>query len=310
MQRRGKLFISLVLALTLLSACKKVKSDPELEKLIKAIPDNCDYDIKYAMVKYGTCKNKETDKVSDWIKANGMMKTLSTCAVLFNSEDSKTASLAAHVLYRNVKDNLQGIADAPQSLDTKIVELLMEGLKKNQTYFAFYGSQAIAKLVTIKGIENKFYEIIEAHPESVVKKEGYRYIMQFGRLKTFPKIKELAGKDKDLKLVALSAPRNMYKYTQEEETQVCDWVQGFLQDSDEYVSAEAAKTLATRCKGKYIDEFLKEAEKRASEGKLKAPFSWALTSFTFSCKSFLGSPPTGTEEQCKKKEELKAKITK
>jgi hypothetical protein len=55
---------------------------------------------------------------------------------------------------------------------------------------------------------------------------------------------------------------------------------------------------------------LDEAEKRAKGGNLKSPFSSALTNFTFSCESYFGNPPTGTPEQCKRKEKLITQIAK
>jgi len=50
---------------------------------------------------------------------------------------------------------------------------------------------------------------------------------------------------------------------------------------------------------------LTKAEALHAEGKLEAsPFKEALTNFTFSCKEYMGNPPSGTPEQCARRAAL------
>ena len=66
-----------------------------------------------------------------------------------------------------------------------------------------------------------------------------------------------------------------------------------------------ARVLVLRCLGTYIDDVLTKAETLKTEGKLADhAMREALTNFTFSCQEYLGSKPTGTPQQCARKEAI------
>lgn len=294
-------------------ACSSVKTDKELSKALEAITTGCEVELRYGWAK--KCKNQELKTFKDLIKKNletdeGSILALGTLAVSLNSEDAKIRAIAADRLYDNFRD-FSKFGKNPKLLPPAVADKLISGIAKTQSYVAFYAARSTAHAAVLTGKQAALFKVLDNHPEKAVTSEVYRSIMQYGRLKAFDLVKEgVKSTDQNIARAAAYAPRSMYKYTDDEKKEICEWAKGVMGNSDDYVSSSAAAILAGKCYGEYIDVVLDEAQKRADAGTLKRPFSSVLTNFTFSCKDSFAGKKKGTDEQCKRKEELKAKITK
>ncbi|MCB1172214.1 MAG: hypothetical protein KDK39_01555 [Leptospiraceae bacterium] len=292
----------------IIAACSSVKTDPDIMKAIEATVQNCKIEERYGWAK--DCKNNEKETLKKLIEDKGQAASLGSLATALGSEDLKTRAVAADRLYDNYR-SISELEKNPQAIDGAAVDLLIANLGKFSEYASFYAARSTTWLAMMTGKESALYAMLDKHPNEAAKTEAYRNLMRYGRMTAFPKIKELAGSSDDkIALAAVTAPRDMYKYNEQERSEICDWAAPMMSNSNENIAARAAQILALRCKGEYIDKVLDEAEKRAGADGLKQPFASVLTNFTFSCEGFLGSKPTGSAEQCKRKEELKAKISK
>ncbi|MCP4131790.1 MAG: hypothetical protein GY754_12495 [bacterium] len=303
------IIFSLALSVLFLTiGCKKVKPDQELMGAIQDAASKCTIDLKYAFVK--DCE--EIKKVAELIKKKTVPASVATVSVALNDKDEKVRAVACKLLYREIKDRMHEIEKKPELVSDAVAENLITGVSKIKTYIAFYAAASVTHISMIKGKQKKLYTMLEKHPIVQVRYEAYENLMKFGRLKAFNKIQELADKkyaDKWLGSYIMKAPIRMYKYTDEEKKAVGDWALKYLENENPLIAVQAASAL-NRCGGKYIDAVLDACDKLAKENKLTPPFSQVLTNNSISCKSFFGSKPSGTEEQCKRLEELKKKIKK
>jgi hypothetical protein len=306
---RSKLILT-AMAVLALGACKKFKTDKELIASIDAIIANCDVDLRYGSLK--NCKNNEKQSYDKLSKAKGPALVIPALAAKWAGADAKTSAAVAGLMYE-AKNDFSAISKNPESIPDAAVDSLIDSLSKEKEYRAFYATQLITNLATLKKKEAALYKAVESHPEVAIQTEAFGNLMKYGRLRVFDKIKQLAesAPEKYVRSAALHAPQNMYKYTDEETNAVCPWAKGYLENAESSVASNAAKVLVLRCKGPYIDAVLDKAEALQKENKLKgSPYVGALTNFTFSCGTFLGSGPTGTEAQCKRKEALAAALKK
>lgn len=307
MKRTAAATVFLILAATSLF-CARIPVDSELMGLIEAASKNCDVDIRYAFVQ--NCKSGEDGKIEKIIGEKKVTPLLGTFTVALGSKDEKIKAVACKFLYRHYRDNISQLGDNSDKIPVNVVEAFIKNVGDSKEYVSFYVAELASHLAMMKGLDAPLYAMLAAHPQEYTRLEGYRQLMRFGRLKAFDKVKELAkGADKKIAAAAMEAPGNMYNMTDPEKEQICPWAQGYLASDDDNMAFTAAKIM-NACRGKFIDAMLDEAEKRAKEGKLKTPYSSALTSFTFSCTSMFGSPPTGTPEQCKRRDDLVKKIAK
>lgn len=286
--------------------CKKIQTDSELMGLIESAAQNCKVDTRYAFVT--ECKNDEVAKIEKIIAEKKVVPLLGTFTVALQNKDDKIKAVACKFLYRHYRDNIGELDKNRDKIDTAVVEALIKAVGETKEYVSFYAAEVVTHLAMMKGLETSLYAMLKSHPQEYTRLEGYRQLMRFGRAKAFDRVKELAGNsDGKIVLAALEAPNNMYEMTEQEKNLICPWAQGFLSHADDNAALTAARIM-NQCRGKFIDAMLDEAAKRAKEGRLKPPFSRALTQFMFSCESIFGSPPTGTPEQCARREELKKKI--
>ncbi len=297
----NRLLISLCAALLAMSmgGCKGIKVDKELMDLINAAAAKCKIDMRYAFV--SDCA--EAGKLSE-LTIKKMPEAIATVSAALNDKNDKVRVVACQLMYREVKDNISKVKAKPEVLTDAVIDGLINGTGGIKSYVAMYAAASTVYAASIKGKTSELYKMLQEHPESAVRTEGYSKLMAYGRLKTFDKVKDLAkSSDKSIVYAALNAPRDMYDVTEDENRAICDWALPFLSNDDTQVSYQAAAIL-NRYKGKYIDAVLDMAEKLAKDGKLTSPFSLALTNFTFSCKPFMGTPPNGTKDQCDRKEKL------
>lgn len=299
------LFVA-VLSLFVIQCKGKVPVDREIMDAIKAAASKCSVDMRYAFVR--NCQSSEDVKLSDIISTKAVPVSLATISVALNDPDEKIRVVACKLLYREIRDNISSIENNIEKISPATVENLIKGTANIKGYVAMYAAEAVTHIAILKGHDIALYKMLKEHPQEVVRVHGYSHLMRFGRLKVFGIVKELAkSTEPRMVIAALDAPRNMYNYTDEEKNAICPWALSYLNNDDPQVAFRAGATL-NLCAGKFIDAVLDECEKKAVRGGLKAPFSFLLTNFTFSCKEMYGSPPTGTKEQCARREVLKKKI--
>ena len=310
-----KLFFgaALLLAAPLLFACGSVKTDSEVMAGVKAIASGCDIEVRYGWAK--NCKAGEKDRflklMDGKLKTDlGRVAALGTLATALHSKDEKIQAVAADRLYDNFRD-FGHFGKNPKLMTPALADKLLSGVASVKGYVAFYAARSAAHAAVLSNKTADLYKTVESHPEKAVRYEAFRHMMVYGRLKVLPKIKELvASADQQSQVAGSYAPISMYDWTDAEKKEICPWGKTLLQHQTETVAQNAANFLSMRCGGEYIDAVLNEAESRLKAGTLKPPFSYALTHSTFSCKSFLGSKPQGTPEQCKRREDLAKKIPK
>lgn len=306
-----KKIVSLLLsifALAGLSSCKNIDVDSDMMSLIESAAQNCTVDTRYAYVE--SCKTGEDEKIVKMIEAKKVTPLLGTFTTALGNKDDKIKAVACKYLYRHYRDNIKELSDNRDKISNDVVEAFLKNVGETKEYVSFYVAELATHFAMMKGMEAQLYKMLDAHPQEYTRLEGYRHLMRFGKMKVFAKVKELAqSADSKVVMAAFANPGYMGGMSDADKEQICPWAQPFLSHSDDNYAFEAAKIM-NYCAGKYIDAMLDEAEKRAKENRLKSPFSAALTSSTFSCESFLGNPPTGTPEQCKRKDALVKKIAK
>jgi hypothetical protein len=202
------------------------------------------------------------------------------------------------VLYSYVKDNFKPAEQDPALVKPETAARLMDGLTKLEGMIAMYATRTAVHAAVLTGQEQRLYAVLDAHAEKQVRTEGYTWVMQYARMKAFPKIQALAsGGDADLLRVALIAPRNMPKWTPEERAQICPWGEGFL-TAENLTTANWAGWLMVSCKGEYLDKLLADGQKRLAAGQFKQPYSQIFREPCFSFMPMPGAATAGEAEQC------------
>lgn len=275
-----------------------------LSDALKAVAEKCQVDLRYATV--SACPAGEDAAVQAMIDKAGVAAALPDVANAFAAKDQKLSAAATSYLYR-MKDYLGDMIKNPKLVNGKAVDTLIKGLAQNKSYVSSYASQITTVLATLQKKDAALFKVLDGHPQSVTRNDGYRWSMYQGRLRVFDRIKKAAKdrKSEYLADAALSAPEYMYDYSEKEKKVICEWSKGFLDEENPRYAAYGARVLVLRCLGTYIDDVLTKAEALKAEGKLdNNPFREALTNFTFSCKEYMGSAPTGTPEQCARRAAL------
>lgn len=269
-----------------------------LSEALKAVAEKCQVDLRYASV--SACPAGEDKAVEAMLSADGTAKSLLDVANAFNSKDAKLSAAATSYLYK-MKDRLSDLIKNPKLVNGKAVDTLIKGLAQNKTYVSSYASQITTVLATLTKKDAALFKVLDSHPENVTRNDGYKWSMYQGRLRVFDRIKKAAldTKREYLANAAINAPEYMYDYNAKEKKTICEWQKKNLDLENARLAGLAARTLVLRCMGSYIDDVLTKTEALHTEGKLEgSPLKESLTNFTFSCKEYMGSAPTGTPEQC------------
>ena len=277
---------------------------PLIGALSKASAANCKVDLKYTFVK--NCKSKEKDKL-DKLVDKKITTALGALVVALGDKDPKVQSVACAVIYRKytANYNIDKFKKNPALLTDGLVKTFLNNVAKMKEYRVFYAVQALTKVTTLKGgkYPGLLYKVVDAHPQKKeLIRDVYPYILIYGRLNQFGKIKELAkSNDKKIRWAALYAPRNMVPRGAERK-QVCPWLATFQNEPNEANLKNVVTVLSAWCGGgKYRDIALSVAEKRA---KLDRWFVYDAAAF--SCGTFKGKDVT--EQDCKRRAALRKKV--
>jgi hypothetical protein len=271
-----------------------------LTDALKAVAEKCTVNPVYATI--SNCPAGEDAALEAIIDKSGADKVLPDLANAFVGKDEKVALVAINCLEKlKLQGRLRDIYKDPSLVSDKTVDTLIKGLAQNRNYVSVYAAGITTILATLKKKDAALFKVLDSHPQSATRNEGYLWAMHQGRLRVFDRIKKAAKdrKSEYLADAALKAPEHMYDYTEKEKKVVCEWAKGYLENPDPLYAYHSARLLVLKCPGSYIDDVLTKAEALNAEGKLADhPFRDALTNFSFSCKESRGSPPTGTPEQC------------
>jgi len=275
-----------------------------LSDALKAVAEKCTVDLRYASI--SACPAGEDKAVQAIIDKDGVAKSLPDVANTFASKDEKLSATAISYLYK-MKDYLGDIIKNPKLVSGKTVDTLIKALGQNKGYVSSYASQITTVLATLTKKDAALFKVLDTHPENVTRNDGYKWSMYQGRLRVFDRIKKASADSKKeyLAHAAFNAPEYMYNYTDKEKKVIREWQKKNLEHENPRYAGLAARTLVLRCMGSYIDDVLAKAEAVNAEGQLaNHPLREALTNFTFSCKEYMGSPPTGSPEQCARRAAL------
>ena len=79
------------------------------------------------------------------------------------------------------------------------------------------------------GMEDRLIKAVKAHPEKALMIEMVQNILRYGRLRTFPVVRDWAASGEKYALTqAFSALRNMYRWTEEEKKTIGEWARQYL----------------------------------------------------------------------------------
>lgn len=293
----------IIFAAIWLSSIYNISASP-LSDALKTVAAKCQVDLRYASI--SGCPEGEDAKVKAIIDADGIAKSLGDLANAFASKEEKLSALSTSYLY-SYRTSISDVIKNPKLVTAKTVDTFIKALAQNKTYVSYYAAEITTVLATLHKKEAALFKVLDAHPESATRNEGYRHAMYQGRLRVFDRIKKAAKDTKREYLAdaALNAPEYMYNYSEKEKSAVCEWARGFLKAENPRHVAYAARVLVLRCLGGFIDDVLDRAEELKKEGQLaNHAMREALTNFTFSCQAYMGSEPTGTPAQCARKEVL------
>jgi len=299
--------ISLIITtiILLITACSKIKTNPDIVYIINKIDKECKITMHYAIL--NKCR-KQKKSFFELQKRIGIEEVLPTLTYFFTNENKRKATIATYFLYY-LRSYFSKIVKSPKLVKKSITKNLIVGLKNMTDYQAYYAAIPITNLAMLHGLEEEIFTVASSHPQDTVRNAIYRNAMQYGRLKVFDKIKVASrSKKKHLAFNAIASTQKMFNMTKKERYKVCDWLKTIINRPVERESTEAAKTLVTRCKGEYIDIVLDKLEKLSKVELKKSPMRFILSSYSFYCKKHFSKKSNGTKMQCKRKEILKAKL--
>ncbi|MDR7422957.1 MAG: hypothetical protein QN159_10905 [Armatimonadota bacterium] len=234
-------------------------ADADLYRAILRIADECAVDLVRPNVKCGHAAFDNLLRLFSRSPGQRQMVMLTASYAIARGDLTVTA-VATHLLARAFQ-GAHGSVPRPPA-----VRKLLAQLATLPPAQAIELCPALAVSVGVHGLEEEFYEIVDALSDVRVQAACYEPLMQRSRLRSLGKIQELARSPKpDLALAAVSAPRVMGGRTEEENRQLCDWLAQLLTDERPMIAARAASFVAT-CGPKHLELLLREDEARA-EGR-------------------------------------------
>jgi len=277
-----------------------LKQNPQVVTLLKAIVEGCTVTVDSASVY--SCKNKEDQALGDYIRKDRPKDLFETYASFLTSKDEKMRAAAiaeaAYTFTTLDKDGRKSNATKP------VANAFLDALAKDDGTAVRLAPPAV-DLGFIAGLGSRVIKVTDS-VNTNARNAAYRTFMEYGRMEGFSRLQEVA-KEKDFAVAALSAPRQMYEWTDAEKAQICPWAKGYLGDATNSTAAEAAYTVI-KCKGEYIDALLDEGEKRVRNKQFDNPFAMTFREICFEFISGL-SGQAGGSPQCKRNYAFLEKVT-
>lgn len=299
---------------------KKAAFSPTMDKDVVAALDaviaNCD--TKYT---YGReCKGDEQKKL-DKLMRDKRLNALDTliALVLDTSKDNKLRQLAAYELDYHMKYAVSDIEKGKFKANEATADALIKAAtseepsreNKISRYFittAVHYNNLLKRYDKVKELVNGI-DAKKSSDHKWVKYYGVENVMKYGRMNQFDLVKKYAeDSETQMQRAAFKAPRNMYKWTDTEDKDICTWAEGYLSKDDKAIDAGPTWVLL-KCKdrAKYGPMILEEAKKRGKAGTFARPFTFAFRELC--SRSFFGSKTKTDEETCKRSKKLLLIVT-
>jgi len=273
--------------------------DPGLSAAVKAVITGCNVNKRNGWV--SDCKNKELETLRALAKTKGLKTALETYSVLVASPDKTTRHLVANELgshyagsypppriYKELKAN-------PSVLTADMTLRFIHALKKHTSSTVSKVAPIATHGATLTGNVPTLFFVLDKHSDKYAKRSGVVNLLVMGRLKYFPKLKQLVGwGDEAILESALTAATHVQEPTAAELAVICPWGKGYLGHKNKNVLGEVTK-LMTKCGGTYIDALLDETDRRLKAQKFQVPRS-LVNGFPAICTGY--PKKAGTEAQC------------
>jgi len=274
----------------------KVAIDEAFMKSLKAIVADCEIgpDDTYL----SKCKGKLADELVDAYREHKDKKfedTLDTLAVALTDKDHALNVVAAEFI-NGMYSNITNVGERAMKFDKDAAGRFLAAVGKVKSP-SMLGRLAIAVtyIATLAEQDKALFELIEAQKD--IRPYVLGKVMQFGRMRVFPKVQEYAkSTEAPVAAAAVSAPLSMYDTTADEAKVICPWALGFLTSEVDQIFSNAGFNLI-RCKGEYIDKLLDEGEKRLKEDKFNRDYYFVFRDICFSMMAGAIKEP-GVEAQC------------
>lgn len=227
--------------------------------------------------------------------------SLPTFVHALTSADKKLNALAASVLYASFRTGLD--ADAKkESVSKKLAQELIEASMKLPDPAAMQAIPVATHVAMLSGQSQLLYDALEKDVAIQVKTMSYRYMMVYGRLPAFEKIRELS-KDPGAAVVlaAIESPRNMADWTKEEQSVICPWAEKMLDDTRPPVAGNAAAVLGN-CAGAELDTMLDKLEQVLKDNQFSFLHATALRDICGEARKQRAE--AASDEQCEKVRKL------
>lgn len=201
--------------------------------------------------------------------------SLPTFAYALTLPDDKLKALSAAVLYASFRTTL-GSEAKEGAVSNQLAQDLLNATLALPDSAAMQAIPAATHAILLSKQNQLLYDALEKDVAIQVKTMAYRYMMVYGRLPTFEKIREF-GKDPGAAVVlaAIESPRNMPNWTKEEQEAICPWARTLLDDARPPVAGNAAAVLAN-CAGEDLDALLDRAAKSLKENQFSYLHATAL----------------------------------
>ena len=250
-----------------LAACSGVEADKELETAIQDAAAKANLDMKYAFV-----RGPQEKIISDMILKKGVVASLPTLSLALISKDPKVRVVANRYLYREIKDYISEFEKDPKATPKAAIKNLIKGIEMSKEYVTYYAIASTTMLATMYGMEEALVKAVKAHPEKALMIEMVQNIMRYGRLRTFPVVREWAASGEKYALThALSALRNMYRWTDEERKTIGEWARQHLTVEDPETRVRVIYALY-QAGGAFYDSALEKVEKEIESGSVPSLF--------------------------------------
>lgn len=192
------------------------------------------------------------------------VKALPTFTYVLSATDPRLRGLGAAVLYGAFRVNL-GTDAKPGSVAAKDASALMKAALGLPDAIAMQAAPAVTHAMMLSGQAPALFAALKPETSLQVRSMAFRFLMVYGRLAAFDKVKQLA-KDPEaaIALAALESPKNMQDWTAEEQQAICPWAESFLDDPRSPVVGNAI-ALLSNCGGAQLDLLLNRVDRSIGE---------------------------------------------
>lgn len=289
-----------------------VEKDAEVIAAIDAVIKNCK-EVKYK--RGNECPDKEQEKYDQLLYKKGPA-ALDTIIAIFvdKSQSPQHRQLAAHALNGPLQGAFGKIAKGQGEANVAAFEALSKAVQEEDPSDSEKLAIAtVTSAVHLGNLAKKFDEVrtfinsfdpAKGNDHMWIRYHAVDRAMTYGRMELFELVKSHAEHENtNLQRAAFAAPRNMPDWSDEEDTTICTWAEGFISKEDKAWNAGPTWVLL-RCKDreKYANMIIEEAKKRGKDGTFARPFIFAFRELC--SRGFFGSGTKTSDEQCARAKKL------